>query len=290
MLITSAPPPSAVVVWRALALWGMKCKAAALPILSLMANLAMNLYHTGCMARTGWHERDGLEPLKCLQAQKIAYFLSLGINALATLMIAARAWQLRRSLAGTGVKRRKTDSTQQIPLLFYLIYWAAKLFAFFPGSTSGEASFFAQQVLFSLANVIVVNRPRTAWDNVEESLPGPMGLTEKNMVFAKRHQQFPSLATTTTQGGSVSDEGPDEGRACTSEVEDQGELGRGRRWRKNQNERLPRSWNPRVVCTVEANEVARNGNTLKIAGGKNNSEKDTTQYTSGENVQPHIVP
>ncbi|KAF8918703.1 hypothetical protein CPB85DRAFT_1430397 [Mucidula mucida] len=216
-----------VVVWRALALWEMSWKAAVLPIVSLTANLAMDLYYIGCMATTGWHETDGLEPAKCLQAQKIVYFLSLGINALATLMIAARAWQLRRSLAGIGAKRRKTNAQQILLLLvesgaFYLIYWAAKSFAFFPGSVSGEASFFAQQVLFSLANVIVglyptiiivlVHMKRTAWDHVEASLPTPVGLTEKNMVFAKRHQQFPSLATTTTHGGSVSDAGPDEGR------------------------------------------------------------------------------
>lgn len=77
----------------------MSWKAAVLPIVSLTANLAMDLYYIGCMATTGWHETDGLEPAKCLQAQKIVYFLSLGINALATLMIAARAWFVTLSFA-----------------------------------------------------------------------------------------------------------------------------------------------------------------------------------------------
>ncbi|KAK0236006.1 hypothetical protein EDD85DRAFT_624628 [Armillaria nabsnona] len=144
----------------------------------------MAFFFVGCTGQTGWKLIDGEQALLCNHVQTVTFFLSLGTNAIATFLIAYKAWLLRQSFTRAHSLqhiRKSRTLTEKILMLFvesgfiYLCFWIAKSFTYFPVSTAIQASaYFGATVLNSAGNQVVglyptiiiaiVVRHQTNWD------------------------------------------------------------------------------------------------------------------------------
>lgn len=52
----------------------------------------MAFFFVGCTGQTGWKLINGEQALLCNHVQTVTFFLSLGTNAIATFLIAYKAW------------------------------------------------------------------------------------------------------------------------------------------------------------------------------------------------------
>ncbi|KAK0500367.1 hypothetical protein EDD18DRAFT_1149725 [Armillaria luteobubalina] len=166
----------------------------------------MAFFFVGCTGQTGWKLIDGEQAVLCNRAQEATFFLSLGTNAIATFLIAYKAWLLRQSFTRVYSPqhiRKSRTLTEKILMLFvesgfiYLCFWIAKSFTYFPLSTSIQASaYFGATVLNSAGNQVVglyptviiaiVARHQTNWDAPVVSLePLTVGMqsTASDMQF-----------------------------------------------------------------------------------------------------------
>ncbi|KAK0446353.1 hypothetical protein EV421DRAFT_1657671, partial [Armillaria borealis] len=183
----------AVVLWRAGALWAFDVKIIVAPLVCLTAGVVMAFFFVGCTAQTGWKLIDGEQALLCNHAQTVTFFLSLGTNAIATFLIAYKAWyvcslwrvrvenKLSTGYFDSHSQERSRTLTEKILMLFvesgfiYLCFWIAKSITYFPVSTAIQASaYFGAAVLNSAGNQVVglyptiiiaiVVRHQTNWD------------------------------------------------------------------------------------------------------------------------------
>ncbi|KAK0193882.1 hypothetical protein F5146DRAFT_1134671 [Armillaria mellea] len=166
------------------ALWAFDLKVIAAPLVSLIAGVVMAFFFVGCTGQTGWRLIDGEQALLCNHAQEATFFLSLGTNAIATFLIAYKAWLFRQSFTraySLQPIRQSRTLTEKILMLFvesgfiYLCFWIAKSITYFPVSTAIQAeAYFGATVLNSAGNqvvglyptiiVAIVARHQTNWD------------------------------------------------------------------------------------------------------------------------------
>ncbi|PBL03501.1 hypothetical protein ARMGADRAFT_1004235 [Armillaria gallica] len=205
----------AVVVWRAGALWAFDVKIIVAPLISLTAGVVMAFFFVGCTAQTGWKIINGEQVLLCNHVQTATFFLSLGTNAIATFLIAYKAWLLRQSFTRAyslqNIRKSRT-STEKILMLFvesgfiYLCFWIAKSFTYFPVSAAIQASaYFGAAVLNSAGNQVVglyptiiiaiVVRHQTNWDTPDVSSE-PLTVETQSIGFVP-HTETPATSPKT---------------------------------------------------------------------------------------------
>ncbi|KAK0480019.1 hypothetical protein IW261DRAFT_1475643 [Armillaria novae-zelandiae] len=161
----------------------------------------MAFFFVGCTGRTDWKLIDGEQAVLCNRAQEATFFLSLGTNAIATFLIAYKAWLLRQTFTRVYSSqhiRKPRTLTEKILMLFvesgfiYLCFWIAKSITYFPLSTAIQASaYFGATVLNSTGNQVVglyptsiiaiVVRHQTNWDAPVVSLE-PLTVDTQSIV------------------------------------------------------------------------------------------------------------
>ncbi|KAK0469665.1 uncharacterized protein EV420DRAFT_1472849 [Desarmillaria tabescens] len=220
----------AVVVWRAGALWAFDIKIIVAPLITLTAGVEINgnrpamfFLFVGCTGHTGWKLIDGEQARLCNHAQAATFFLSLGTNAMATSLIAYKAWLLRQSFARAYSPqrvRRSRTLTEKILMLFvesgfiYLCFWISKSFTYFPLSTAIQASaYFGSAMLNSAGNQVVglyptiiiaiVARHQTNWDAPVVSLEPLTVNTGSNVGEMQFVPHTETLATSPKTPASV---------------------------------------------------------------------------------------
>jgi len=203
-----------VVIWRACALWAFDWKILFAPFLVFTAATVMFFFFVGCIVHNDMDLIFG-EPAVCNNAQLSTFFLSLATNALATALIAVKAWQHRKLIGATHKKRTQSEKVLLLliesGLLFFLI-WGAKSFTYFPIVFSQGSILFAAQILDSMCNqivglyptliIVLVNLQYTVWDISETSVPPSGHFTTATTPSTRKVSRimFGSDTTSSTAG------------------------------------------------------------------------------------------
>jgi len=204
-----------VVVWRACALWAFDWKVLFAPLLMLTAATVMSFFFVGCIVHNNMDFIFG-EPAVCNHAQFSTFFLSLATNALATGLIAYKAWQHRKIISATHKKRTQSEKIMLLLIesgLLYFLIWGAKSFTYFPIVSQGSIHF-AAQILNNMGNqivglyptiiIVLVHLQYTVWDISETFGPSSGNRTTASTPSTKMVSRImfahSSDVTSTTAG------------------------------------------------------------------------------------------
>ncbi|KAI0053643.1 hypothetical protein FA95DRAFT_1600788 [Auriscalpium vulgare] len=213
----------AIVIWRAWVIWGRSWRVAIGPILLLLGTLAVILAQIVLGNRLGYLQAaESLLSSKTLLRLNVAsYALTLATNAVATAMIAYRAWLHHRSSSTVRIRIGRDRALAVLLLLvesgaIYCTLWIADIVLWtLPASTVGGSFDFLVPLLPQLMTmyptviVVLCAVERSYTDNVMlDKHSGILPTAYRTPDHPGSHIHQPSSATTvafaTSQNGHLS--------------------------------------------------------------------------------------
>ncbi|KAF5381197.1 hypothetical protein D9757_007883 [Collybiopsis confluens] len=199
-----------VVAWRACALWGYRRAIVIVPVVLLSSATILVSFFVGCLGLTHWTFLE-YESQTCADIYLSVFFLSLSTNAVATTLVAVKAWMHYRLLLSASVAKRTRVLKVLVLLvesgLIYFLIWGAKSMGAFGNLPSSDAQFTVNMLnmlgnqvvgLYPTLLVILVRMQVSAFKSAEIETANDWGrsttvhggdsqerATEEGMVFAR---------------------------------------------------------------------------------------------------------